>query len=179
MMKRFPLYAMLMALAVLQAVGAEIRGIITDPNGSPVPQAMIILNYNDSATLILESDAKGAFRCAADPSDTIYIEVQAVGYEPLSVTAEGSAEALNLSLQPAGKTVDLDEVVVEADRSGVMERMANGKRFFLSKRAREMNDPFMALQEIPVLASDPFNSTVTTVSGDAPLVLVDGLEVNS
>lgn len=179
MMKRFPLYAMLMALAVLQAVGAEIRGIITDPNGSPVPQAMIILNYNDSATLILESDAKGAFRCAADPSDTLYIEVQAVGYEPLSVTAEGSAEALNLSLQPAGKTVDLDEVVVEADRSGVMERMANGKRFFLSKRAREMNDPFMALQEIPVLASDPFNSTVTTVSGDAPLVLVDGLEVNS
>ncbi len=75
--------------------------------------------------------------------------------------------------------VTLNELTVTSDRSATVKRLANGERFYLSAEARAMNDPFMALKEIPTIVSDPFNATVTTLDGNSPLVLVNGAELNS
>ena len=80
---------------------------------------------------------------------------------------------------PDRRTVDLEEVVVKGDRSKTVQRLPDGQRFFLSDKAKAMNDPFMALQEIPLLSSDPANSSVTTLDGNTPLIMIDGKEVNS
>lgn len=73
----------------------------------------------------------------------------------------------------------LQEVTVEADRSQTVTRLANGQRFYLSKEAKEMKDPFMALREIPLLISDPALSKVTTLDGKSPLIQIDGMDINS
>ncbi len=76
-------------------------------------------------------------------------------------------------------TTHLDEVTVIVDKSELVTRTANGQIFYLSKEARKQRNPFKALQEIPMLISDPSNSTITTIDGNSPLILIDGNRVNT
>lgn len=163
--------------AALQA--SVIRGRIVDPESNPVAEASVIICDADSTTTMLTSDSNGAFVYRNDAEGDVDIDVQAIGFEPASVAVAAGADEVTVKLEPSAAVTELDEFVVEADKRNVVERMANGQRFFLSKKARAMNDPFMALQEIPMIISNPANSSVTTLSGNAPLILIDGKEVNS
>lgn len=88
-------------------------------------------------------------------------------------------DSFSKTLTKSLKEVDLEEYTVVADMSKVVKRLANGNRFFLSPKAKKMKDPFMALKEIPTLISDPFNASITTLNGEKPLILIDGMEINS
>ncbi len=76
-------------------------------------------------------------------------------------------------------TTLLEEVTVVADKSDIVTRTANGQIFYLSKEARKQHNPFKALQEIPMLISDPSAATLSTIDGNSPLILVDGNRVNT
>lgn len=82
-------------------------------------------------------------------------------------------------LTRAEKNIQLNNVTVTADRSQIVTRTANGQKFFLSDKARRLSNTFEALQEIPLLISDPAMSKVTMLNGKSPLVLIDGNRINS
>lgn len=76
------------------------------------------------------------------------------------------------------KTVVLDEVMVTGNRND-HESDRYGEIFYLSEKAKNMKDPFRALQEIPRLYSDVANRKVQLEDGAQPLILINGNRYNS
>lgn len=158
----------------------DITGHIVDPANHPVANATAIVSVNDSIISMLYSDKKGLITIHYEGSEPIDVEVQAIGFENQGIRIENGTTDFTVRLKESDKkTTNLGEVTIEADKSGTVERLANGERFFLSSKAKARKDPFMALKEIPTLVSDPFNATVKTLKGESPLVLINGIEVNS
>ncbi len=71
----------------------------------------------------------------------------------------------------------LDELVVEGYLTS--KKTAMGEVFRLSDQARQSGDPYLALTEIPLLNVNLASKSVTTQSGEAPLILIDGRMMNS
>lgn len=95
---------------------------------------------------------------------------------PFAALAEEMTDSTNT--EPTD-SIELREVVVTKDMSDVVKRLPNGNRFFLSSKAKAMSNPYMALKEIPELISNDALQTVSLLDGSTPLVLIDGVEVNS
>ena len=123
-----------------------------------------------------EKDGKFCFSQLADGS--YHIHITTFGYEDVQDSIVLSANCTR-NYELVEKAIKLDEVLVEGDRSEVVKRTANGQVFFLSKDAKKMRNPFEALQEIPLLISDPNTSSVKLHNGTSPLILIDGFRVNS
>lgn len=101
-----------------------------------------------------------------------------IGYAELSdsITISGNI-GLKYKMEEIAK--ELDEVTVTGDRSKIVKRTANGEIFYLSEAAKKEKDPFVALQEIPVLISDPATTSVKLMNGKSPKILIDGNVVNT
>ena len=164
---RYVTLILLSILLPLLSMARVITGSISDSQG------------NHSIVGVVYSTANGSAVFDYEGQEAIDIDVEAAGHEPGHTALEPEATTFSIQLIPSSSSVQLDELEVIADRSGVVKRLANGNRFFLSPRAKDMNDPFMALREIPTLESDPFNATLKTLSGKSPLILINGVELNS
>lgn len=81
---------------------------------------------------------------------------------------------MNFTLET--RSIMLDNVVVKGRSSRAISK---GHIFYLSKKAKESGNPFIALQEIPLLYSDPVSESVRSSDGQSMMVLIDGMRVNS
>ena len=176
---RYVTLILLSILLPLLSMARVITGSISDSQGNPIADASVFVSVNDSIIGVVYSTANGSAVFDYEGQEAIDIDVEAAGHEPGHTALEPEATTFSIQLIPSSSSVQLDELEVFADRSGVVKRLANGNRFFLSPRAKDMNDPFMALREIPTLESDPFNATLKTLSGKSPLILINGVELNS
>ena len=150
------------------------------PDSLGLGKCNVSLLQGDSIMRSLETEADGAFffRGVADGSYTL--EADALGYEDYSETIDVKAgvSPLMVYMKPR-KVTQLDELVVEGDRSKTLNVTSGGQLFYLSAEAKKERNPFKALQEIPLLLTDMATSTVTLLSGESPLILIDGNRVNS
>lgn len=159
---------------------SRIVGFVHGQESRPISDASVMAVMNDSIAGVSYTDAKGKFEIKlSDNHDKIELIIDAIGYESKKIDVKDTESTLNINLKASPKTIDLNEVVVESDKSQTVKRLANGQRFFLSKEAKAMNDPFMALKEIPLIISDAANSTVKSTDGSSLMVLINGIEVNS
>lgn len=71
--------------------------------------------------------------------------------------------------------MNLQKVVVKAERGHVVKKKGNVKTFFFSHHANETKDIYTALTEVPDLRIDPTMKTISLAKGGAPLVLIDGI----
>lgn len=71
----------------------------------------------------------------------------------------------------------LEELVVEGFLTS--KKTATGEIFRLSDNAKNSGDPYIALDEIPILNVNLASHSVTTRDGTTPLILVDGRQMNS
>lgn len=179
MMKHIILSMILFVCATAMGQARDITGQIVGPDNRPVAEATVIASVKDSIISMQISDKNGMVTIQYEGEDTVDVDVQATGFESKGVSVESGAVRFTVQLEKAEKSTDLKEAVVQVDKSETMTPLANGYRFFLSSKAKARKDPFMALKEIPMLISDPFNATVKTVKGSAPLVLINGIELNS
>lgn len=176
---KYLLFIYLATLTDFVCIAREYNICVVDSLQNPIEDASVMYIANDSIEGIVYSDSRGMSTFSYDGSGRVGIEVQAMGYESRSLDINGVSDRYVIELRIAPEKIKLGELTVVADRSSTVKRLANGNRFYLSHNAREMNDPFMALKEIPGIISDPFNSTVTTLGGNTPLVLINGNELNS
>ncbi|MBD5220263.1 MAG: TonB-dependent receptor [Bacteroidales bacterium] len=176
---KLPLVFIVALFVSIQCPARHIVGCVVDSLGIPVDDATAIVSANDSIVAIQHSDAHGEIRFFSDHPGALILEVQAIGFDSSMVVLPGNVDNFTVVLLSTPGIVRLDELTVVSDRSTTVKRLANGNRFFLSSSARAMSDPFMALKEIPSIISDPSNSTVSMLDGKAPLVLVNGIEINS
>ena len=154
-------------------------GLLTSKlENSPIEFGCISLLKGGKVIQSYTTKEDGNFSFSQLTNGAYHIHITTFGYEDvLDSIVINTDYTRNYEL--VEKAINLDEVVVEGDRSEIVKRTANGQIFFLSKEAQKMRNPFEALQEIPLLVSDPNTSSIKLYNGTSPLILIDGLRVNS
>ena len=133
----------------VQAQSYIIKGKVVDEDDYPVSYATVaLLSRTDSTHLAGGlTDENGEYSITCDSARVIgrisYIGMQ-TSYQSLE---KGRPATTILRMD----TRELEEVVVEGDRTYRLKRTATGEIYYLSKYAKNSKDPFKALQEIPRL----------------------------
>lgn len=150
-------------------------GQVTDETGTSIQGAQLCLYQDGELAGLAQSNAKGEYRIGDVPRGSYQVVASCVGYssDEDSVVIDRDA---NLNFILMTKSVELDSVVVTGSSSRATSK---GHVFYLTKKAKECGNPFVALQEIPLLYSDPVNESVRSADGQSMLILVDGMRVNS
>lgn len=171
--------------AILNTITASTKKIdgkiLSSERKVPLPSAIITIFSTDSIIGNTQTGAKGTFSFNIPDSIRVTLTVTALGFQDKEMSFESDTikSPLCIMLAEAILSKDLDEFVVEADKSNLVKRTANGQIFYLSGKAKKERNPFMALKEIPLLISDDVNSQVKLMNGSTPLILIDGNRVNS
>jgi hypothetical protein len=112
------------AICFAQADRAALTGIITDATHAPVPGAHIKVTYpNTGLSRETTTSNSGVFRLAELPIGTCYVEVGAVGFQPLKTTAitldVAQTRTLDLALEVASAraTVEVTSVLDELQQN--------------------------------------------------------------
>ena len=177
-MKRLLLFLSLAVLSLsVQAQSYIIKGKVVDEDDYPVSYATVaLLSRTDSTHLAGGlTDENGEYSITCDSARVIgrisYIGMQ-TSYQFLE---KGRPVTSILRMD----TRELEEVVVEGDRTYRLKRTATGEIYYLSKYAKNSKNPFVALQEIPRLLVNPVLQSIKMQDGSSPLILIDGRSVNS
>ncbi len=171
---------MMILSAVDIAAGNRIAVMVQSANGDGIPPGVVVtLLAGDSIVYVSEPGRNGTVLIDSVSSGKYVLEADALGYDLYRKDLQVAGDMdIHVSMTEVATTL-LDEVTVSADKSELVTRTANGQMFYLSKEARRMSNPFFALREIPILISDPSTSSVTTIDGVQPLILINGNRVNS
>lgn len=155
--------------------------VLSLEDGKPIEGAIATLFCGDSISATTQSAKDGSFSFNVSDQTRSEISVTSIGFKEKEVSffPDTISSPLLFRLEEDAIVSDLDEFVVEADKSNLVKRTANGQIFYLSKRAKAERNPFMALKEIPLLRSDESNSEIKMLNGNKPLILIDGNRVNS
>ena len=178
-MKRLTILTVLLSLAACMETFAQyhfnITGNVNDGRGEALTGAQIYIYQKDSLISMSKADAKGHYATAQLPAAWYYMEVSCLGYETVADSVLLVCDTRkDFTLKETA--LALDSVTVYGERG---RQKADGYTFHLSEKARKCGNPFMALQEIPLLISDPAMETVRAADGASMAILVDGMIVNS
>jgi TonB-linked SusC/RagA family outer membrane protein len=83
----------------------QVKGLIVDENGNPIPGVNLLLPSKGTGTV---TDIEGKFTLSADPGDSLTISF--VGYESRKELIKDANQSLNIKLQPV--SFDLNEMIV-------------------------------------------------------------------
>ena len=145
-------------LFTLSAQSYTFSGIITNEKRKMMDGVQVILSVEDSLSAMALTDEKGHFRIDGLKEGAYELRLFFLGYNAQEqiLRVENRDVRKDFLLTPE-KTVVLDEVMVTGNRNDQVNRTATGEIFYLSEKAKNMKDPFRALQEIPRLYSDVAN----------------------
>lgn len=163
---------------------AEIKGKVTDENGSPLRGATIKIKGHNLAT---SADGEGNFSLQV-PEGNYVLEISYVGYETREIPVSGNAASVTIALKQS--ETKNDEVVVigygtkkRANLTGAVEQIS-GDDIALRPVSNISNSlqgllPGLNIQSnngnpgaLPDINIRGFNS----LNGGGPLILIDGIE---
>ncbi len=154
-------------------------GTVTDEKNEPLPGAQVLLMENDSIYAVSLTDKDGKFALRNVRYGTYDLRILFPGYTPFEDKREiKNDQHYKFSLAPE-INVDLENVEIVANRNDQVKRTATGQIFFLSEKAKNSGDPYLALKEVPRLVSDEAQRSIKMEDGSSPLVLINGIAVNS
>ncbi len=183
-MSKFIIFALLLQLgAGLSHAQSKLSGsVVSATDSTGIELCNITLIQGDNVIYTTVTDANGAFALDSIAGGHYAVEMDIFGFnthrDSLHIANHTSYVMPTVSLTPR-MTTELNEVVITADRSHSVTRTADGQIFYLSETAKKQHNPFKALQEIPLLISDPSRSSISTIDVNSPLILIDGNRVNS
>lgn len=167
------------SLLIYHAANAQhlIEGTIIDKkSGEAINRAQITLEVNGDITQFAISDSVGHFVMKNVMNGVYRIDVSCVGFYNIQDTIKISNDT-KLHYKMIEDATTLDSLVVIGSRP--RRETSKGFVYYLSKKARNSGDPYVALQEIPELVSNPVTQTVKLANGKPMVVLVDGMSVNT
>ena len=175
MIKLFALLSILLLTSVSAFSQCSVQGKVIDEKGVGIDGAQLYLYQNGELEAWTQSNAKGEYHMDKVPQGKYQVVASSVGFSAKedSVTVD---QEVTLNFMLVTNSIMLDSVVVKGSNSRATSR---GHIFYLSKKAKECGNPFVALQEIPLLYSDPVNQSVRSADGGSMVILIDGMRVNS
>lgn len=172
---------LLCAIALCATAHAQggIKGKISSKSDkTPIVSGYVLLIMDGQIVNSSVSDKNGKFEIDNISDGKYMLEVTCMGYKTIQDSLDFSVSCeRNYELEE--EDIALDEVTVVSDRSKVVTRTANGQKFYLSAEAKKKQNPFQALQEIPMLISDSNTSSIKMLDGSSPLILINGNMINS
>ena len=164
-------------VAVTSIVSQTVSGYVFSADSrKPLVGSLVSIFAGDSLTAIGETNKDGLFLLATPDNGINSLVVTAMGYKDyeMDFRPDTISQTMRLYLNKDSKEINLSEIIVTADRSKSVKRTANGQIFYLSSKAKKLSNPFMAMQEIPLLKSDHVNSTISLIGDKKTLVLING-----
>lgn len=157
-----------------------LSGKVTDTEHAALDKVGIALEQNSTFVSFTLTDEKGKYIFKDIPKGNYEIILTYIGCKGIRqpVTLNGDSTQ-DFCMEFETGEVQLDEVVVEADKSDVVISQAQSTRFFLSKHARNLQNPYEALQEIPKLIVNHSEKKITLNNGVTPAILVNGNRFNA
>lgn len=151
------------------------QGKVTDEMGTGINEAQIYLYLNGELEALAHTNTNGEYRTGKVPQGKYHVVVSCMGF-----TSKDDSVAIERDVTQdfilETRSFMLDSVVVMGRSSRLTSK---GHLFYLSKKARQSGNPFVALQEIPLLYSDPVSESVRSSDGQSMMILIDGMRVNS
>jgi len=151
------------------------QGKVTDNKGTGIGEAQIYLYLNGELEVLAHTNEKGEYRTGKVQQGKYHAVVSCMGFDSKDDSVDIDRD-VTLDFILEARSIMLDSVVVQGKNSRLTSK---GHVFFLSKKARESGNPFVALQEIPLLYSDPVSESVRSSDGQSMVILIDGMRVNS
>ncbi len=180
MNKTFLIILAISCLVFHSANGQNLRqlsGIVTDTLGKGVEHATIrIQAMSDSSSHQTFTDKDGQYIFGKLPEKEYTYYIFHDNYQSVNGTIylNGDKE-LGHTLYPI-KNVNLDNVVITADRSNVIKSNAQSTLFHLSGNARKEKSIYEALQEIPNLKVDLSMRKIKTADEQNVIILVNNMQ---
>lgn len=109
-MKQFLLFIWIFNSAAIFSQ-THISGIISEPNGKPLPGANIYIKGSYDGVI---SDTSGHFDLSVDSKDTLYLIVSFVGYQTYEKPLTGESRNYTLDIKMEEESQQLNEVVISA-----------------------------------------------------------------
>ncbi|MBD5265310.1 MAG: TonB-dependent receptor [Bacteroides sp.] len=164
-------------LVSAQTSGTVVRGEMYTSDGKPIVGGEVAFLRSDSIAAAAMTNPKGKFEIRDLPTGDYICQMSAFGYkdkvEPISVN--GSKLDLPRVILQKDSASMLGELTVTADQSLRTKDMAGMTVYQLSSRAKQENDAYTALQEIPRLRVNSVEKKIELDNGSSPLILIDGV----
>lgn len=166
------------SVSFAQTTGTVLRGEVAGSEGKAIEGGEVVLLQSDTIAAAAMTNAKGKFEIKNLPSGDYMCHVSAYGYkdkiELLSV--KGSKLNLPRIVLQKDSAIVLGELTVTADQSLRTKDMAGMTVYQLSARAKQENNAYVALQEIPRLRVNSVMRSIELDDGSTPLILIDGVK---
>ncbi len=166
------------AVVLAQTTGTIVRGEIYSSDGKAIEQGEVVLLQSDTISAAAMTNAKGKFEIRNLPAGAYMCQVSAHGFKDKveSLTVKGDKLNLPRIVLQKDTAVMLGELTVTAEQRLRTKNQAGMTVYQLSSRAKQENDAYMALQEIPTLRVNSVERRITLDDGSTPLILIDGVK---
>ena len=175
-------------LLIVAAFQNQVKGIVTDTNGVPIPGVTVKIKGTSTGTF---TNDEGVFLISASPTDVVQLTY--IGFKPLEVSV-GSSDELPIVLKE--DVTNLAAVTVNAGYYSVKERERTGSIAKVTSEEIELQpitSPLEALQgriagvEVVQQSGVPGSAPVIRIrgrnslrdEGNYPLYIIDGMPINS
>ena len=176
-MHNYKLLLILFLLFDIVIVSAQntLTGIVLE-NDETLEGATVILKLlPDSIISATITNSKGEFTIEGIKSGIYNISASFLGLKAIEQNIEITGDKVVRLILKEKDVITLNDVVVETDRSRIVQSTPEGSIFFLSSKAKNSKDIFSALQEIPKLSINITNHSISLNDGSSPLILVNGV----
>ncbi|MFV0330721.1 MAG: TonB-dependent receptor [Dysgonomonas sp.] len=173
MLKIFLVIQVLLFSASLNAQNFQLKGKVLE-DSEILSGATIIVKLNDTIVSATLSNGNGEFIIENLNRENYNIYVSFLGYKTQEQSIEITKNSYIEFIFKEIDNINLDEVVIESDRSNIVSSSPIGSIFYLSSRAKQSKSIYDALQEIPKLNIDMTNRSISFNDGSAPLILING-----
>ncbi len=187
MLRSLVLTLSLFSLAVPAALAGTVRGVVTDPDGRPVPGARVLLRGALAATAETTTDRAGRFE--ADVADGAYdLVVVLEGFTADAQRVEAGPAAADVAVRLRVSALSESVLVTAAQTDLPLSQTASTVTIVSGQDllARQLRTPADALAFVPGLSAARNGTPGTTTSlftrggeSDFTLVLLDGVRVNA
>ncbi|MDD2438000.1 MAG: outer membrane beta-barrel protein [Massilibacteroides sp.] len=154
-------------------------GVVTDVDNETLPGVQVLLFVGDSLYAGGLTDNSGQFSLQNLQSGEYMLHILYPGFTPLEEKRQIKGTLKYQFILMKEMTAELDGVEVVGNRSDIVKRTATGEIFYLSEKAKNSNDPYRALNEIPRLVANDALRTISMEDGTSPLILINGTTVHT
>ena len=178
-MKKLIVFALVSMIQLALAAGNKITGIVVDDgdNSQLVGVSVMLAGVDGKMVKGVATDDGGRFEIGNVADGSFVLHFTYIGHEPQSLSLTNLAEDVNvgtIKLRPSANM--LDEVVVESD--AVIHKIDRQIILPTQVQRKASTNGVSLLQhlQIPTLAINPMDKSITTNFGDAVQLRINGVE---
>jgi len=173
------LFLLLFFLPLQVVAQNSFSGVVTDVENETLPGVQVLLFAGDSLYAGGLTDDAGKFALQDIQAGEYMLHILYPGFTPIEEQRQIKGVMKYEFTLMKEMTAELEGVEVIGNRSDIVKRTATGEIFYLSEKAKNSNDPYRALNEIPRLIANDALRTISMEDGTAPLILINGTAVHT